>query len=163
MYTLHEHPVTRQRTESTNIFIYYRISIVSKLQSGWFTEFMLSKLTKLTLLIPWRPTHNFSITPTNSIDLFNSRHSGDIWQIHKRIVKDCVCESCLVGNAWWGLQATPPSPAHKNKEAGLAVTNPPNSMMELCDTADSRLFAEILHNPHHVLHNLLPRQPRPNI
>ena len=30
------------------------------------------------------------------------------------------------------------------------------TMMELCDDADSRLFASILHNPYHVLHRLLP-------
>ena len=29
-------------------------------------------------------------------------------------------------------------------------------MKELCDAADSRLFAEVLHNSHHVLHNYLP-------
>ena len=29
-------------------------------------------------------------------------------------------------------------------------------MMELCDAADTKLFAAILHNPHHVLHRLLP-------
>ena len=41
------------------------------------------------------------------------------------------------------------------QKQGLLPCDHP-TMMELCDAADSKLFATILHNPHHVLHRFLP-------
>ena len=61
--------------------------------------------------------------------------------------------------AWWGMlgegcrQRLQALLTKIKKQGLLSPTHP--TMMELCDAADSRLFAEILHNPHHVLHNLI--------
>ena len=46
------------------------------------------------------------------------------------------------------------------KQSLLPSSHP--TMKELCDAADSRLFSDVLGNPHHVLHHLLP-PVRPNI
>ena len=40
------------------------------------------------------------------------------------------------------------------KQSLLSSSHP--TIKELCDAADSRLFSEVLGNPHHVLHHLLP-------
>ena len=43
----------------------------------------------------------------------------------------------------------------KMQKQGLLPFDHP-TLMELCDAADTKLFAAILHKTHHVLHRLLP-------
>ena len=80
-----------------------------------------------------------------------------LWDVTRATI---VSRIVYASPAWWGmldegsrqrLQAL----LTKIKKQGLLPSTHP-TMKELCDAADSRLFAEILHNPHHMLHNLLP-------
>ena len=80
-----------------------------------------------------------------------------LWDVTRATI---VLRIMYASPAWWGmldedcrecLQAL----LTKIKKQGLLSSTHP-TMKELCDAADSRLFGEILYNPHHVLHNLLP-------
>ena len=63
-------------------------------------------------------------------------------------------------SSWWGLldegsRQRLQAIITKMQKQGLLPCDHP-TMMELCDAADSKLLAAILHNLHRVLHRLLP-------
>ena len=80
-----------------------------------------------------------------------------LWDVTRATI---VSRILYASPAWWGMldegsrQRLQALLTKIQKQGLLPSTHPP--LKELCDAADSRLFAEILHNPHHVLHRLLP-------
>ena len=64
----------------------------------------------------------------------------------------------MASPSWWGLldegsRQRLQAIITKMQKQGLLPCDHP-TMMELWDAADSKLFAAILHNPHHVLHRV---------
>ena len=86
-----------------------------------------------------------------------------LWDVAKATV---VSRIAYASPAWWG--ARDEGSRHRLqalltkmiKQSLLPSSHP--TMKELCDAADSRLFSDVLGDPHHVLHHLLP-PVRPNI
>ena len=80
-----------------------------------------------------------------------------LWDVTKATV---VSRIAYASPAWWGLldegsrQRLQALITKMIKQSLLPTTH--STMKELCDAADSRLFSEVLGNPHHVLHHLLP-------
>ena len=80
-----------------------------------------------------------------------------LWDVTRATI---VSRILYASPAWWGMldegsrQRLQALLTEIQKQGLLSSTHPP--LKELCDAADSRLFAEILHNPHNVLHKLLP-------
>ena len=71
-----------------------------------------------------------------------------------------VLRMTYASHSWWGLidegsRQRLQAIVTKMQKQGLLPCDHP-TMMELCDAADTKLFAAILHNLHHVLHRLLP-------
>ena len=62
-------------------------------------------------------------------------------------------------SAWWGYldssgKARIQSALDKFRRLGFLMDN--ISFVQICEEQDSYLFTQILHNEHHVLHQLLP-------
>jgi len=80
-----------------------------------------------------------------------------LWDVTKATV---VSRIAYASPAWWGLldegsrQRLQALITKMIKQSLLPSSH--STMKELCDAADSRLFSEVLGNPHHVLHHLLP-------
>ena len=80
-----------------------------------------------------------------------------LWNVTRATI---VARMTYVSPSWWGLldegsRQRLQAILTKMQKQGLLPCDYP-TMMELCDAADTKLFAAILHNPHHVLHCLLP-------
>ena len=79
-----------------------------------------------------------------------------LWNVTRATI---VARMTYASPSWWGLldegnRQRLQAVLTKMQKQGLLPCDHP-TMMELCDAADTKLFAAILHNPHHVLHRLL--------
>ena len=80
-----------------------------------------------------------------------------LWDVTKATL---VSRISYASQAWWGLldagsRNRLEACLNKVKKQGFLPPSHP-SFTEICDKADDVLFSAVLHNPHHVLHPLLP-------
>jgi hypothetical protein len=80
-----------------------------------------------------------------------------LWQV---TCATLLARLTYASQAWWGLldaecQLQLQSVLKKVKKQGLLPSDHP-TFSEICEAADSALFASLLNNPQHVLHKLLP-------
>ncbi|MFZ2537584.1 MAG: reverse transcriptase family protein [Oscillospiraceae bacterium] len=80
-----------------------------------------------------------------------------LWDVTRATL---VARISYASQAWWGLLD---SEGRSRLEAAFKKVVkqgflPPNQMLlsDICYNADATLFSSVLHNPHHVLHHLLP-------
>ena len=82
--------------------------------------------------------------------------SGHMWDVTRDTI---VSRIAYVSPVWWRMldegngQHLQALLTQIMKHGLLPSTHP--SIMELCDVADSKLFAEIMKTPHHVFNHLL--------
>ena len=80
-----------------------------------------------------------------------------LWDVTKATI---VSRIAYASPAWWGVldegsrQRLQALITKMIKQSLLPSSH--STMKEICDAADSRLFSEVLGNPHHDLHHLLP-------
>ena len=93
-----------------------------------------------------------------AVKTMTQRLSGPhLWDVTKAFV---VSRIAYVSPAWWGMldegsrQRLQAMLTKIIKQSLLPLSH--STMKELCDAADSRLFSDVLGNPHHVQHHLLP-------
>ena len=82
-----------------------------------------------------------------------------LWNVTRATIV-CLYDLCQPFPGWVCLtrsvSAVPPSNPHQNAEAGSTTVWVSPPWWCFSDAADTRVFAAILGNPHHVLHRILP-------